>query len=121
MAWKPPLKHLKRKELLDRERFFLMLSKHNNYMDPVALGHVYLCIVTAIMEDLRKHKFVRLPVLGDLALIRQKARPAWVGKAHCVIDGREVLKFYPNESLRRQMNARQPIVFLAHMPPPPIK
>lgn len=120
MAWTPPIKHLKKKELLDDERLYHLISEQVNYMDPVACCQVYLGLVMVITNELRKHKFIRLQGLGDFAIVRQKSRPAWVGRSHCVIDGFEVLKFYPKESFRRYFNNRQTVQPLSVMPPPPI-
>ena len=89
-------------------------------MDPEAVVRVYLGLILVIEEELRKNKFVRLPILGDFALVRQKSRPAWIGKSHCIIDGYEVLKFYVKENFRQHFNKRQQIQMLSHMPPPPI-
>ena len=94
MSWTPPTKHLRKKELLGNERFYRLLSEHSNYIDPEVAGSVYLSMVYIIVDELRKHKFIRLPTLGDFALVRQKSRPALVGRSQCVIDGFEVLKFY---------------------------
>ena len=120
MAWTPPTKHLRRKELLGNERFYRLLSENAGFIDPEAVARIYLGLVMVIEQELRKHKFVRLPILGDFALVRQKSRPAWVGRSHCVIEGREVLKFYFKEDFRRHFNKRQQIQTLSHMPPPPI-
>lgn len=120
MPWTPPIKHLKRKELLGNERFYRLLSENANYMDPEAVVRIYIGLVGLIVQELKKHKFVRLPVLGDFALVRQKSRPAWVGRSHCVIDGREVLKFYAKEDFRQHFNKQQPIRLISHMPPPSI-
>jgi hypothetical protein len=120
MAWTPPTKHLRKKELLDPERFYRLLSEQSNYMDPEVAIRIYLGMVMVIVEELRKHKFIRLPILGDFAIVRQKSRPAWVGKSHCVIDGMEILKFYPKETFRRDFNNRQTVQPLSVMPPPPI-
>ena len=106
---------------MNSDRFYRLLSEHSNYMDPEAVVRVYLALIIVINKELQKNKFIRLPALGDLALVRQKSRPAWVGRSHCVIDGREVLKFYAKEAFRRHYNARQQIQALSHMPPPPIK
>lgn len=121
VAWTAPTKHLRRKELLGNERFYRLLSQQSNYIDPEAVIRIYLGLVMVIEQELKKNKFIRLPVLGDFALVRQKSRPAWVGQSHCVIDGREVAKFYIKEDFRRHFNRRQPIQLLSHMPPPPIK
>lgn len=120
MAWTPPIKHLKKKELLGNERFYRLLSESSGYIAPEAVARIYIGLVVLIEEELKKHKFIRLPILGDFALVRQKSRPAWVGRSHCVIDGREVLKFYAKEDFRQHFNKRQPILPLSHMPPPPI-
>jgi nucleoid DNA-binding protein len=120
MAWTPPTKHLRKKELLGNERFYRLLSEHSNYMDPEVAANVYLSMVYTIVDELRKHKFIRLPTLGDFALVRQKSRPALVGRSQCVIDGMEVLRFYPKHSFRGYFNERQKIQILSHLPPPPI-
>lgn len=120
MAWRPPIKHLKKKELLGNERFYRLLSENAGYIAPEAAARIYLGLIVLIGDELKKHKFIRLPILGDLALVRQKSRPAWVGRTHCVIDGREVVKFYIKEDFRRHFNKRQPIQPLSFMPPPPI-
>lgn len=120
MAWTPPTKHLRKKELLDNERFYRLISERSNYIDPEVALRIYFSLVAVITEELNKHKFIRLPILGDFALIRQKSRPAWVGRLHSVIDGMEVLKFYPRSTFREYFNKRQQIQMLSHMPPPPI-
>lgn len=121
MAWSPKIKHLKKKELLGNERFYRLLSEQSNYIDPESVVRIYLGLVMVISEELRKHKFVRLPILGDFALVRQKRRPALMGKQHCVIDGMEVLRFYFKQDFRRYWNSKQKISVLEHMPPRPIR
>ena len=122
MAHTPPIQHLKRKELLDSERFFRLLGLQSRFMDRDIAFVFYMGLVGLIGEELRKNKFVRLPHLGDMALVLQKPRPAWVGRAHVIMGSREVLKFYPKEYLRRRFNKRQgQIRYLEAMPPPPIR
>lgn len=122
MAWTPPIQHLKRKELLSEKRFYGLISKEFNYIDPDVALLFYMAIISVIGEELRKNRFIRLPHLGDFALITQKPRPAWLGKTHVVIGSREILKFYPKEYLRRRFNARQgPPRCLEFLPPPAIK
>ena len=120
MAWTPPTRHLRKKELLGNERFYRLLSENAGYIAPEVAARIYLGLIVLIGDELKKHKFIRLPILGDLALVRQKSRPAWVGHAHCVIDGREVLKFYAKEDFRQHFNQRQPIHAISHLPPRPI-
>ncbi|MBU6415345.1 hypothetical protein KGQ34_03875 [Patescibacteria group bacterium] len=121
MAWTAPTKHLKNKELLNEKRFYRLISQEFNYADPDMIFLFYMSMVSVIGEELRKNKFIRLPHLGDFALVMQKPRPAWVGRAHVMIGSREILKFYPKEYLRRRFNKRQgPPRYLEFMPPPPI-
>ena len=118
MSWSPPIKHLRKKELLGNERFYRLLSERSNYMDPEVSLMVYLSMVALIVEELREHKFIRLPTLGDFAIVRQKSSPALIGRRHCIIDGMEILKFYPKHSFRGYFNERQKIQALSSMPPP---
>jgi len=69
---------------------------------------MYIAVVKLVEQELRRHKMVRLPHLGDFALVTYKGGPALVGKQQVTIGDREVLKFYPKERLRRYFNARQP-------------
>ena len=79
----------------------------------------YMAMVGVVGNELRQHKMVRLPHLGDMALVETKSRPAWVGKAHVVLNPREVLKFYPKERLRQYFNKRQgDLRYLEFLPPP---
>lgn len=109
MAWKAPTKHLKRKDLLDNRRFFRLLSEQCGFKDEKIMRHMYQAFVGVVNDELRHNKFVRLPQLGDMALVPQKPRPALIGSSHrqVRIGSRNVLKFYPKEQWRRQINARQ--------------
>lgn len=119
MAWTPPTKYLKKKELLDDKRFFRLLSEQSNFIDPDTCFLFYVGLVALIGEELRKNKFFRLPHLGDFAMVEQKPRPAWIGRIHAVIGSREVLKFYPKEHLRRCFNKRQGFPRFSEILPPP--
>ena len=107
MAWTPPVKYLKRKELVNDKRFYRLLSSQTNFIDPETTFLFYIGMVELISDELRKNSFVRLPHLGDFALITQKPRVAWMGRMHAVIGTREILKFYPKERLRRYFSKRQ--------------
>ena len=119
MAWTAPTLHLKRKELLDKKRFFRLLGAQSNYIDRDTAFMFYMGLVGLIGDELRKNKFVRLPYLCDIALITQAPRPAWVGKAHLLIGSREVLKVYPKERLRRYFSKRQGSPRYSEVLPPP--
>ncbi len=122
MAWTPPTKYLRRKELLSDKRFFRLLSEQSNFIDRDTTFMFYMGLAALIGDELRKNKFVRLPHLGDFALVEQKSRPAWVGRIHAIIAMREVLKFYPKERLRRYFGQRQGHPrFTEFLPPPPIR
>ena len=122
MAWVAPTKHLKRKELLDEDRFFKLLGLKSKFVDRDMAFIFYMGLVELIGAELRANKFIRLPHLGDMGLILQKPRPAWVGKAHVVIGSREVLKFYPKERLRRYFSERQgQLRYSEVLPPSPIR
>ena len=122
MAWTPPTKYLKRKELLDEDRFFRMLGMQSKFVDRDTAFIFYMGLIGLIGEELRKNKFVRLPHLCDIALVSQAPRPAWVGRAHVVIGSREILKVYPKEHLRRYFAKRQGSPrYLEVMPAPLIK
>ncbi|MDP3792204.1 MAG: hypothetical protein Q8Q89_00545 [bacterium] len=100
------------------KRFYRRLSAQSNFIDPDTTFIFYIGLVGLISDELRKHKIVRLPHLGDMALVMQKSRPAWVGRAHVVISPREVLKFYPKEHLRRYFNKRQGFPRYSEILPP---
>ena len=122
MPWTQPTKYLKRKELVDENRFFRLLGEQSNYIDRDTAFTFYMGLVALIGDELRKNKFIRLPHLCDMALVTQKPRPAWVGKAHLVIGQRDILKVYPKEHLRRYFSQRQgPIRYLEVMPAPAIR
>ncbi|OGZ66328.1 MAG: hypothetical protein A3C50_01230 [Candidatus Staskawiczbacteria bacterium RIFCSPHIGHO2_02_FULL_43_16] len=122
MAWTPKTQYLKKKELLSKKRFFRLLSEQSNYIDHDTALVFYMGLVALIGEELRQNKFIRLPHLGDFALIEQKPRVAWCGKSHTVIGSRDVLKFYTKEYLRRRFNKRQgPPRYGEILPPKPIE
>lgn len=121
MAWTPKTKYLKTPELLNEKRFYRLISKECNFVDPDFTYLVYMAMVSVIGEELRRHQFCHLPHLGDFALIRQKERPGWAGKLHVVICPRMVLKFYVKEYLRRRFNKRQEFRYTEILPPRFIK
>lgn len=119
MSWTPPTKFLKKKELLDKERFFRLLGMKSKFIDRDLAFIFYIGLVELIGAELRSNKFIRLPHLCDIALVEQKPRPAWMGRLHAVIGSREVLRFYPKEHLRRYFNKRQGFPRYSEILPPP--
>ncbi|OGZ65185.1 MAG: hypothetical protein A3C50_03010 [Candidatus Staskawiczbacteria bacterium RIFCSPHIGHO2_02_FULL_43_16] len=122
MPYVSPTKYLKKKELLNSKRFYRLLSAQTNFIDPDTTMLFYVGMAMLITDELRKHNFVRLPILGDFCLVEQKPRVAWLGKLQAVIGTREVLKFYPNYHLRRYFNKRQGFPRYGEiLPPKPIE
>jgi nucleoid DNA-binding protein len=117
MAWKSPIERFGNKELLSEKRFYRLLSEQMNYVDPDTTFLFYIGLVALVSDELRKNKVIRLPHLGDFALVEQKPRPAWIGKIHAIIGSKEVLKFYPKERLRRYFNKRQTVRCTELLPP----
>ena len=115
MAWTPPTRHLRQnKELLNEKKFYRKLSQKCNFVDDGTVFLWYVGLIQLVGDELRKHKFVRLPHLGDMAIITQKPRPAWAGRRRVRLGPTEILKFYPKEKLRRYMrkhiNSREDLV-----------
>jgi nucleoid DNA-binding protein len=103
MAWKPPIKELKRPELVDQKEFFRKLAAQCGYIDDEMAAKWYLGLVRLVSKELRTNQYVRLPHLGDMAMITQNSRPAWHGTLHLRQGPKRVLRFYPKEKLRRYM------------------
>ena len=76
-------------------------------MDPKSAEDFYMGLVRLIADELRKNKFIWLPAIGECALVRQRNRLGWAGKERVIMDGREILKIYPDAKLRKYFNQRQ--------------
>ncbi|OGG50395.1 hypothetical protein A2704_05665 [Candidatus Kaiserbacteria bacterium RIFCSPHIGHO2_01_FULL_54_36b] len=107
MPYTPPIARRKNKALLNEKRFFALLSEQCNFMDQDAVSLFYASVVKVVSRELRTNKIARLPYLGDLALVTQAPRLGWSGKNRVYMGPRDVLKFYPQEKMRRYFNARQ--------------
>ncbi len=110
MAWTPPINRKDNKALLSEDRFFRMLVQQCPQVNRDEAFLLYVGMVQLVEQELRRHKVVRLPHLGDFALVQQKARPGWMGTKQVQMAEREVLKFYPKERLRRYFNKRQGVL-----------
>lgn len=102
MAYKLPinLKELNRQGILDERRFFRLLSEQNNYVDPKTVEDFYMGLVRMLTKELKDNGVVRLPHMGDMALVKQKDRLGLAGKYQKIIKGSYVLRFYPKEKWR---------------------
>jgi nucleoid DNA-binding protein len=108
MPHTPPIQRNKNRHLLNDERFYRLLGHQYSHISKDEAFVMYIAIVKLVEQELRRHKMVRLPHLGDFALVKYKSRPALVGSKQVKLPEREVLKFYPKERLRRYFNAQQP-------------
>lgn len=93
--------NLTKRGLLDETRFFRLLSEQNNYVDPKTVRNFYEGLVRVIKSELRENGGIRLPDIGDMALVKVKAHIGWVGKIRQIIPESQTLKFYPKEALRK--------------------
>lgn len=101
MAWTPPINRREKRDLLNDERFYRLVSEKANYMDRDTIFHVYMGIVQVVAEELKKNKVARLPHLGDFGLVAQKRRPGFAGSRRVMLEPMDVLRFYPKERFRR--------------------
>ena len=102
MSHKPPvdIRELRKKGVFNEDRFFRLLSEQNNYVDPKTVKDFYMGLVRLLTQELKANGIVRLPHLGDLALVKQKDHIGWVGKMQAMIKGSYVLRFYAKDQWR---------------------
>ena len=103
MAQKSPIdiKAITKSGVLDEEKFFMLLSQQCNYVTPETVKSFYLGLVRHLTSELRKNGVVRLPHLGDFALVRQKPKIGWAGQFQTLMEGKYMLKFYPKDTWRK--------------------
>lgn len=97
-------RELQKSGLFTEDRFYQLLSERCNFIDRQTARSFYHELVRLIVSELRTHKVVRLPMLGDFALIKQKPKSALVGKVRMMIGEISILKFYPKDTLRQYFN-----------------
>lgn len=107
MAWKPPINYKANKDLLRDERFYNLLAKELNHLSRDEVFIIYVAMVQVVAQELRRHKVVRLPHLGDFALVKRPSRPGVAGPHQVMLSEHEVLKFYPKQRLKRYFAERQ--------------
>lgn len=100
MSHKPPIdiSALKKEGLLNEEDFFRKLSEKCNYIDERTVRNFYLGVVKVLTEELRKNGVVRLPHIGDFAMLKKKPSMGISGTSQVVLDNVHMLKFYPNRA-----------------------
>jgi len=102
MPHKPPvnIRELKKTGILNEKRFFRLLSEKCNYVDEATVRDFYLGLVKTMTSELRENGIVRLPHIGDFALVKQKDRKGLAGRTQAMIRGSYTLKFY----VKRELN-----------------
>lgn len=112
MAHTPKLNRaaLKERGVYDEKRFYRLLSEKCNYMSDENVHMFYLGLVRLVVQELRNQEAIRLPLLGDFALLQGKPASRLVGKQRIIMPAMKLLKFYPLEKLRVYFNTRQHIL-----------
>jgi len=102
MATVPPIdvRALAKKGIFDEDRFFRLLSEQNNYVDAKTVKDFYMGLVRLLTKELRENGVVRLPHIGDFALVKAKDRIGWAGQFRRMLYGKYILKFYANYAWR---------------------
>lgn len=102
MARKSPfdIRELTKKGFTNEVRFFRLLSEQNNYVDPKTVQDFYMGLVRLITQELRTNGFIRLPYLGDFAMLKAKDRVNWAGQYRRLLTGKYLLKFFVSEKWR---------------------
>lgn len=94
MSGNSPLnvKELTKTGIFDEERFYTKISEQCNYVDRKTVNDFYMGLVRAITKELKENGIVRLPHIGDIALVKQKPKKAgFLG----VISTKYIMRFYP--------------------------
>ena len=95
------MRALAKKGVLNEEHFFELLSAQNNYVDTKTVKDFYMGLVRVLTQELRKNGVVRLPHIGDFALIKTKDHLGWAGQYQRIIHGSYRLKFYAADAWRK--------------------
>jgi nucleoid DNA-binding protein len=94
------LREIKKTGVLDNKKFYQDISKRCNYISEDAVKEFYLALVRTVTAGLRENGIIRLPYLGDMALVRQKDKMGLSGNKKMFIEGAHMLKFYPDYALK---------------------
>lgn len=98
-------RELQKSGLFTEERFYQQLSERCNFIDRKTAQSFYHELVRLIVSELRIHKVIRLPMLGDFALVPQKPKSAFMGwGVRGMLGAMSILKFYPKDALRQYFN-----------------
>ena len=108
MPYVPPIdrRSLLKSGILDEKRFYQKLSEENNYVEIESVKKFYLGMVRAITKGLNESGVIRLPLLGDFAIVKQADHSGLVGNTRQMLRGKYAVKFYANDSWKRYFNKR---------------
>lgn len=104
---------LTKAKLFNDDRFFRMLSGRCNYVDETTVRMFYFGLIRLMVSELRTNKAVRLPHLGDFALIEYTKRKGVSGRhldgtpRYVTLTKANVFKFYPKYTLKSYFNKMQ--------------
>jgi nucleoid DNA-binding protein len=98
---KVDIKALKKSGAFDEARFFRLLSEQNNYVNQDTVKVFYKGLVRLLTAELKENGIVRLPHLGDIALVKQKDKIGWAGQYQRMITGKYMIKFYPKDAWKK--------------------
>lgn len=68
-----------------------MLSAENNYVDPRTVKDFYLGLFRVIDKDLKTQGVCRLPLIGDIALVKQKPHKGLSGGMQVILTNKYTL------------------------------
>lgn len=88
------IREIEKTGAIDEERFYRLLSAENNYVDPRTVKNFYLGLCRLIDNDLKTQGVCRLPLIGDIALVKQKPHKGLSGGIQSILTGKYVLTMY---------------------------
>jgi nucleoid DNA-binding protein len=94
------LREIKKTGVLDDKKFYQDISKRCNYVNEDTVKEFYMALVRTVTAGLRENGIIRLPHLGDMALVRQKDKMGISGQKKKFIEGAHMLKFYPDYAIK---------------------
>ena len=105
MAWTPKvapaIAELKHSGILSEDRFYRMVSEQNNYMDPASTRAFYQAMYNHVNNELRLHGAVRLPMMGNMYLLKRRDGTGWNGNHMAFIKDKYILRLDPAEKWKK--------------------
>ena len=106
MATTPPYdrRKLVKDGIFDDDRFYRLLSENCGYISKDLAKQFYSALVRLMTSEMRTNGVVRLPHIGEIALVPEAPRPRWAGKVQVVMSGLRIIRFYPKTDWRDYFN-----------------